>query len=141
LPPDTCSGFQANQTLVTQWIQNGFSGNLVLRSGGPTYVCRSSGSQGGALNNDINNNLAGKIIAMPVNDPNQQVDSTGAVCLPGGTCSVDKYAIIGFGSLQVNQAYSGQNALNACGNPPFAFQSKGNLRCLDTITVWRPTGP
>jgi hypothetical protein len=118
---------------VTQWLQYGFSGNLIMRNPGPTYVCRSSGSQGGALNQDINNFTAGSIVAMPVNDASKQVDSAGVVCLPGGTCSVDKYAIVGFGSLLINHAYSGQTALTNCGTPPFAYQSAGNLRCLDTI--------
>jgi Flp pilus assembly protein TadG len=133
LPAASCSGYQASQALVTQWMHYGFSGNLVLRNPGPTYVCRSSGSQGNALNNDINNFTAGKILAMPVNDPSRQVDSAGTLCPPGGTCSVDKYAIVGFGALEIHHAYSGQSALTNCGSPPFAYQNAGNLRCLDTI--------
>jgi hypothetical protein len=134
-PSSSCSGYQANQSIVSQWIQYGFSGNLVLSSPGPTYVCRGTGFQGGALNSDINNFAAGHIVAMPVNDPSKQVDSSGALCAPGATvnCTVDKYAIIGFASLQVVQVYTGQQALNTCPPPPFTPSGNGNLRCLDTM--------
>jgi len=134
-PSSSCSGYQASQSLVTQWIQNGFNGNLILRNPAPTYVCRSSGSQGNALNSDINNYLtgSGQLTFFPVNDPTRQVSSNGTVCPPGSSCSVDKYAIIGFGVLHVAHAWSGQQALANCGRPPFAYQSAGNLRCLDAI--------
>jgi Flp pilus assembly protein TadG len=137
-PSASCSGYQANQSLVGQWIANGFPTTLTLPSSGVAYVCRSGGFQGNALNNDINNDLVGdQFTLFPVNDPSRQVDRNGNLCPPGANCTVDKYAIIGFGVLHVLGAWSGQQALANCTPPPvpFPYQNAGSLRCLEAEWV------
>jgi Flp pilus assembly protein TadG len=131
----SCSGFHTSQSEFTNWVRNGYPRTLTLKVPAPTYVCDSSGSQGNALDNDINSQ-AGKLLIFPVNDQSQQVDKNGAVCLPtNNACNVDKYAIVGFAELQVGQVWKGQQALSNCGQPPFSYQSQGSLRCLSS--VWK----
>jgi hypothetical protein len=129
----TCPG-NANQELVTGWIRVGFPGTLMLRQPPPTYVCRASGFQGGALNQDINS-MAGRKLIFPINDSSQQVQASGALCRPGnvdGACTVHKYAIVAFGVMEVVQVWTGQQAQTKCNHPA---QSNGSLRCLEAI--WR----
>lgn len=134
-PTDSCAGYQStNQALVTEWIRLGFDGTLVLTDPGPTWVCRGPGSQGGALNNDINF-VEGEILFFPVNDPTQQVGIEGSSwaipCLPDTTCTVDKYAIVGLSAFQVVHAVSGGAAATLCNKP--MPHGAGDVRCLEVI--------
>jgi hypothetical protein len=128
----SCAG-NVSQSEVTQWLRVGFPGTLALRDPPPTYVCRGTGEQGNALNNDINSQ-AGKLVPFPVNDPQQQVQADGTLCLPGQSCSVSKYAIVGFGKLEIVHAYMGNAALNNCLNPPPGSRP-GSIRCL--VAKWK----
>jgi hypothetical protein len=132
-----CPG-NTSQSEFGTWVSQGYPGTLALRDPPPTYVCRASGFQGNALINDINA-ISGQIRPFPVNDPNQQVQSNGSPCPPGANCTVHKYAIIGFGALEIVRAYSGQQALNNCPPPPFPYTGRGSLRCL--VARWRGFQP
>jgi hypothetical protein len=124
----SCSG-NVNQSNVDTWIHTGFPGTLLLKSPPPTYVCRGSGFQGGALDNDVND-MAGKQLLFPVNDPNQQVDSAGNICKPGQSCTVDKYAIVSFGVLNISHVWTGQQAQTKCNHPA---GNNGSVRCLEAV--------
>jgi hypothetical protein len=129
----SCAG-NVNQSLVTEWVTNGYPGMLTLLEQPPTYVCRGSGFQGNALNNDVNS-ISGQIVPFPVNDPQQQVGPDGSLCRPDGvdgSCTVQKYAIVGYAMLEIVQVWTGQDAQLMCDHPS---QSNGSLRCLEA--VWR----
>ena len=126
-----CSG-NANQGQVSDWIANGYPNALLIDPGPHEYVCRGSGFQGGALNNDISAK-AGQIVWFPVNDPEQQVQSNGTVCRPNGVdgaCTVDKYAIVGFAALEIKAVWTGKDAQTVCEHPA---KDNGSLRCLETV--------
>jgi hypothetical protein len=139
-PGASCSG-NVSQSDVTNWITYGYPGSLSLADPPPTYVCRGNGFQGQALNNDIDCvavepvgdpsrcPTAGQPIPFPVNDPSMQVDSTGALCRPGMSCTVDKYAIVGFAMLAVVQVWKGNDAKAKCGQT--SSSGNGSLRCLE----------
>jgi len=133
---DSCTGYTASQTQVTEWIRQGYNGTVALNDPPPTYVCRHPGSQGEALNTDINS-VAGDILYFPVNDPQQQVGPDGALCRPDGvdgSCPVDKYAIVGFAKLEVVWAWKGKEAITNC-QYTGPISSPGSVRCLKAI--WR----
>jgi Flp pilus assembly protein TadG len=127
----SCTGnLSAND--VKQLIAGTMSaGTLSMREPPPTYACVSSGFQGNSLTNAIATNQ-GKLVVMPVNDAFQQVTSSGALCPPGSTCTVGKYAIIGFATLEIYDAAQGQQAKTLC---PGHTGNNGSVRCLDLI--WR----
>ena len=124
----TCPG-NVNQSDVTTWIRNGYPGALMLKDPPPTYVCRGSGFQGGALNQDIDS-MAGKELLFPVNDPMQQVQSGGALCQPGQNCTVEKYAIVSFGVMEIVKVWTGNDAQTKCNHPA---ANNGSIRCLEAI--------
>src|SRR5262245_12044952 len=129
----SCPG-NVNQQNVTTWIRNGFPGTLMLRQPPPTYVCRGSGFQGNALNQDINS-MVGRQLVFPVNDSSQQVQANGNLCRPGnvdGACTVHKYAIVSFGIMEIVQVWTGQTAQTKCQHPA---GNNGSIRCLEAI--WR----
>jgi hypothetical protein len=131
-----CGG-NVSQTDVGNWITNGYPGSLLIDPS-PEYVCRGSGFQGNALNNDIESQ-AGEILFFPVNDPQQQVQSGGTLCRPDGvdgSCSVQKYAMVGFAALEVVHVWTGQNAQAMCGQ---IAANNGSLRCLEA--VWQGFQP
>ena len=134
-PAAGCPG-NVNQSDVTTWVREGFPGVLELAQPPPTYVCRGSGFQGGALDQDVNF-MAGQKLIFPINDSSQQVQANGSLCRPGnvdGDCTVHKYAIIAFGVMEVVQVWSGTQAVTRCApaNPP---SNNGSIRCLEAI--WR----
>jgi len=129
----SCPG-NVNQSNVTTWIRNGYPTPLMLQQPPPTYVCRGSGFQGGALNQDINA-MAGQKLIFPINDSSQQVQSNGNLCRPGnidGSCTVHKYAIVAFGVMEIVQVWTGQQAQVKCNHPA---GNNGSIRCLEAI--WR----
>ncbi len=129
-------GSRVDQPDVTTWITQGYAGTLALKNPPPTYVCRGSGFQGGALNNDINS-MTGKELLFPVNDPNHQVDPAGNYCAPPppgqpATCTVDKYAIVGFAKLEIVETWTGSTAISKC-NYTGSVTGLGSVRCLEAI--------
>jgi len=137
-PWESCPG-NASQGQVSDWIYNGFPGTLMIDPpGGPVFVCRGAGFQGGALNNDISAQ-AGELLFFPVNDSNQQVQRGGALCRPDlldGPCTVYRYAIVGFGVLEVVNVWTGGQAQVKCNHQA---DNNGSLRCLEA--VWRGFQP
>lgn len=132
-----CGG-NVSQSDVGTWIAQGYPGSLLIDyPPGYEYVCRGSGFQGNALNNDINAQ-AGEILYFPVNDPSQQLGSGGSLCRPDaldpgnvdGDCSVQKYAMIGFARLQVATVWTGQDAQTKCNHPA---ANNGSLRCFEAV--------
>jgi Flp pilus assembly protein TadG len=129
-PAGPCGG-NVSQSDVSSWIALGYPGSLLIDPS-PEYVCRGNGFQGNALNNDVNAK-AGDVLFFPVNDPQQQVQSGGALCRPDGidgSCTVQKYAIVGFAALEVVRVWTGQQAQNQCGHPA---SNNGSIRCLDVV--------
>ena len=57
-------------------------------------------------------------VIMPVNDAFQQVQSNGTLCPPTTSCTVGKYAIIGFATLEIYAAAQGQAAKNCAPATP-----------------------
>ena len=138
-PSASCPG-NASQNEVTSWIYNGFPGSLLIDPPPHEYVCRGAGSQGGALNNDLNAQ-AGRILWFPVNNQNAQVQANGTLCGPDGVdgpCSVHKYAIVGFAALKIVAVTSGNAAKTMCNKQ---VQGNGNFRCLQTVWMgFQPGG-
>lgn len=133
---ESCSGAQVTPPLFEQWINEGYPDWLGLETM-PTYVCRGQGFES-AINQDINDLPDGTMLRFPVNDPQQQMGTTGGgqlvVCPPGANCTVDRYAIVGFGMLEVVQVWTGRSAVDMC-QPPVAPSGFGSIRCLEAI--WR----
>jgi len=126
------------------WIDSGYPGALLLDDPPPpppTYVCRDSGNFGGALDNTIEDAIArGDPLYFPVNDPQQQVDQGGNYCPPGSSgCIPSKYAIVGFGRLQLIALYKGNTAgaQQWCSEQ---FVRDANARCLVAQWVGYETG-
>jgi hypothetical protein len=139
-----CGG-NVSQSDVGTWIADGYPGSLLIDyPPGYEYVCRGSGFQGNALNNDVNAQ-AGQILFFPVNDPSQQLGTDGNLCRPDefdpgnvdGDCTVQKYAMIGFARLQVTQVWTGQDAQTMCNHPA---DNNGSLRCLEVVWMGFETG-
>ena len=131
-----CGG-NVSQSDVGDWITNGYPGSLLIDPS-PEYVCRGNGFQGNALNNDIESQ-AGEILFFPVNDPQQQVQSSGTLCRPDGvdgSCTVQKYAMVGFAALEVTHVWTGQDAQTMCDQ---IATNNGSLRCLEA--VWQGFQP
>ena len=93
----------------------------------PTYVCNVTGhatSDWQSLVDRMNcpaarriraGALPGMILLMPVNDCDKQVNKTGGI-VPCGSGTPDKFAIIGFTTLELNGVYKGNDPL-AIGSP------------------------
>lgn len=125
-----CGG-NVSQSDVGTWIGSGYPGTLLIDPPPVEYVCRGAGFQGNALNNDVNAE-AGQVLFFPVNDPSQQVDSNGNLCTPGMTCTVQKYAMVGFAALKVVHVWTGQEAIDRCGQ---IADNNGSVRCLQVKWV------
>jgi len=138
----SCGG-NVSQNDVGTWIDVGYPGSLLIDPPPFAYVCRGSGFQGNALNNDVNAE-AGQKLYFPVNDPSQQLGPNGALCRPDeldpqnvdGDCTVQKYAMIGFAVLEVVRVWTGQDAQDMCGQ---VSTNNGSLRCLHVL--WRGFQP
>jgi hypothetical protein len=85
-------------------IANG-SGQLSMDPSGDTYVCLVKG-QHVPVFGDIQA-LQGKTRLFPVNDPNGQIKSGGALC-PPPDCDPDMWDIIGFIQMEIVQVLRGQ---------------------------------
>lgn len=142
-PLGACGG-NVSQSDVGTWIDTGYPGSLLIDPPPVEYVCRGNGFQGNALNNDVNAE-AGQVLFFPVNDPSQQLQSNGTLCRPDsldpddldGDCSVQKYAIIGFASLEIVHVWTGQDAQTMCNHPA---DNNGSLRCLEAVWMGFQTG-
>ena len=136
-----------------QWMLRGFPLPLPIDSdfyGGVeddthTYVCRGQGNFGAALDNDIEDAIAaGDPVYFPVNRSETQIDPTpqdpiGVTCAPADYaatgCAVDKYDIIGFARLYIDEIYRGNTdeAQAACAHVP-GVERDANARCM--VTHW-----
>lgn len=110
------------------YIRFDYSQPLPLRDPGPTYVCASTG-HASANWSDLTSRMTGgyadwpgSSILMPVNDCDAQVDKNGAI-VPCGTATPDKFAIIGFTQLRIDQVLAGNDPA-AIGIPGVAAQSE-----------------
>jgi hypothetical protein len=115
------------------WMTYGYPGALFLADEGePTYVCADSGFYGGALNNVFDRGI-GQEFAFPVNDPNTQIDRSGAACPPD--CKPDKYNIVGFAYLKIEGVFKPSDAgwATYCSAVPPEY-STGSTRCL--VALW-----
>jgi len=119
LPGDSCSN--AGSSDRTDWIQNGFDGDqlVVNYPGGPTYVCTDSGisaSNWATLEGEI-----GEIKIFPMNDWDGAI--TGFPELYSGGGQIDKYNIIGYTALQIEDLLTVAEASGtsgSCNNVAFA---------------------
>jgi hypothetical protein len=133
------------------YILNNYGSALPLAQPGPTYVCSSTGH---ATDNwqDLNDRwhglgcdvapCPGPVILMPVNDCNQQVDKNGNV-VQCGTGTPDKFAIIGFTTLELTNVLKGNDPA-AIGSPGTAAQNGNcgnNGTALGTAGAGDPTLP
>jgi hypothetical protein len=145
MPPVHCNNSTPPQ--FEEWMLRGFPLPLPIDSdfyGGikddtHTYVCRGQGNFGAALDRDIEAAIReGDPIYFPVNRTATQIDADGNICAPADYaetgCAVDKYDIIGFAYLHIDQIYRGNEdeALTACAhvNP----EPDPNARCM--VTRW-----
>ncbi len=125
-----CNSYQASQSAVTTWIKNGYPGGLSLSNPPPTWVCASSGSQGGAFIGDITS-MIGKYLLFPVEDTPQRVCRSGSTWVPcTGANPIDKYAVIGLSIFKVANAAKGQQAKTMCGK---SGNGGGSTACIDII--------
>jgi Flp pilus assembly protein TadG len=109
------------------YILNDFGTDLTLAKPGPTYVCTMTGH---ATDNwqDLNDRMngvgcktspcPGPVVLMPVNDCDQQIDKNGTI-VPCGSGTPDKFAIIGFTTLELTQILNGNDtaAIGTLGTP------------------------
>jgi Flp pilus assembly protein TadG len=116
------SGGASNRS---DYILNNFGSDLVLAEPGPTYVCSSTGHASSNWQDlvDRMNGVGckaspcpGPVILMPVNDCNKQIDKSGNI-VPCGMGTPDKFAIIGFTTLELSNVYKG--------NDPAAYGTPG----------------
>jgi hypothetical protein len=112
------------------YILNNYKTDLTLAKPGPTYVCSMTGHATDNWQNlmDRMNGVGcstspcpGPVILMPVNDCDQQIDKNGNV-QPCGQGTPDKFAIIGFTTLQLTQILKGNDPA-AIGTPGIPTQT------------------
>jgi hypothetical protein len=127
-----------------EWMLTGYPGELPIDPDGTTYVCRGQGNFGNALTNDLEEAMEqGLLLYFPVNDPATQIDASGNVCPPflpevypeaDGSCTVDKYNIIGFVQMRITGVYKGNSdeAASFCDHVP-EFDADPNSRCLTLV--------
>lgn len=107
-----------------------------------TYVCRGQGNFGAALDHDIEAAACPIVgdpdcdpLYFPVNRYTTQIDSAGNVCGPAEftatNCAVDKYDIVGFARLYIQEIHRGNTdeALAACSHVPNITRD-ANARCM-----------
>ncbi len=129
----SCSGYQASQSTVGTWITQGYTGSLELADPAPTYVCASTGSQGGALVNDIDA-MIGKNLIFPVDDPAARVCTSGSSYVScNASTTVNKYAVIGLAVFEVADSAKGQAAQALCPGHPPVVGGGGDVRCIDVV--------
>jgi hypothetical protein len=142
LPPVHCNNSTPPQ--FEEWMLRGFPLPLPLDSDlygavpddTHTYVCRGQGNFGAALDKDIETAIAnGEPLYFPVNRQTTQIDPEGNVCGPAEYdetgCAVDKYDIIGFARLFIDDIHRGNTneALTACAHVP-GIEKDANARCM-----------
>jgi Putative Flp pilus-assembly TadE/G-like len=153
MPPVNCNNSTPPQ--FEAWMLEGFDLPLPIDSNfygaiagdTHTYVCRGQGNFGNALDTDIRAARdAGEPLYFPVNRPSTQIDSSGNVCAPADyaatNCAVDKYDIVGFARLYIDEIWGGGNerdeAVAACSHVP-GIEEDPNARCL--VARWEGYTP
>jgi Putative Flp pilus-assembly TadE/G-like len=89
----------------SRWIHGDVEG-LSLNYPDPTYVCTASGHAAANFSDLVD--ILGQFRAFPANDPSGQVDSNGNYC-PVPDCTPDKYDIVGFTILRMDQVLHGDD--------------------------------
>jgi Flp pilus assembly protein TadG len=79
------------------WISNGYPSLLAMADPGPTYVCADSGAGDPQWTKSLADQ-AGKVKLFPVSDQSRQIVVSG---------KVDKYAVVGFAALQIDEVLKG----------------------------------
>ncbi|MGI8616178.1 MAG: pilus assembly protein TadG-related protein [Actinomycetota bacterium] len=153
MPPVNCNNSTPPQ--FEEWMLEGFELPLPIDSSfygaiegdTHTYVCRGQGHFGNALDTDIQAARdAGEPLYFPVNRPSTQIDSSGSVCAPADyaatNCAVDKYDIVGFARLYIEEIWGGGNerdeAVAACSHVS-GIEQDPNARCL--VARWEGYTP
>ena len=128
------------------WILHDSPTELALKDPSPTYVCNVTGhasSNWQDLNDRMNcaagssygdgSLCPGNLLLMPVNDCAKQVDKNGVI-VPCGTGTPDKYAIIGFTTLELTAVYRGDDpaAIGTAGSPAASGTCTSQQLGLDT---------
>jgi hypothetical protein len=112
---------------IGDWIVDGYPDVLSIRPL-PTYVCLMPGARAGNWQNDLESQI-GETKLFPVNDENRQVTSSGAICTAAqqaaGTCVVDKYFIVAFANLRIQDVLRGNDPA-AIGTPGAAGHCRTN---------------
>ena len=113
------------------YILNNYGSEVLLADPGPTYVCVTTGHRDNSWQDALQDRLdgvgcdtspcPGPVILMPVNDCAKQVDKNGNVT-PCGSGTPDKFAIVGFVTLELSGIYKG-NDPRAIGTPGTPAQS------------------
>jgi Flp pilus assembly protein TadG len=135
------------------WILHDSPTAMPLKDPGPTYVCNVTGNAdsnwqdltdryqcpAGSTYSD-GKVCPGDILLMPVNDCAKQVDRTGGIVLCGSG-TPDKYAIIGFSSLQLTHVYKGNDplAIGTLGTPSQTGDCGNNGKALGASGAGDPT--
>ncbi len=153
MPPVNCNNPTPPQ--FEEWMLEGFELPLPIDSSfygaiegdTHTYVCRGQGHFGNALDTDIRAARdAGEPLYFPVNRTSSQIDAGGSVCAPADyaatNCAVDKYDIVGFARLYIEEIWGGGNerdeAVAACSHVP-GIKEDPNARCL--VARWEGYTP
>jgi hypothetical protein len=103
----------------------------------PTFVCTVSGLASSNVA-DLRTQI-GKYKVFPINDgkgvlaPPGQVDKNGNYCPPGTSCTPDKYDIVGFTVLRLDDVLRGDD--------PAAYGSPGTTGSCSAIHSFTKTGP
>ncbi|MBI4730364.1 MAG: hypothetical protein HY775_12845 [Acidobacteria bacterium] len=95
-PDASCPAPGASQ--MRDWIENE-SASVVLSPVPPTYVCVTSGHQTQTWFDALASRIGGALDYFPINDPPQMVQTSGK----------EKYAIIGFTTLQIEAVLKGND--------------------------------
>jgi len=158
---NVCSNIGASTR--QDWILHNSPTELPLEDPGPTYVCTVTGHASSNWQDLVDRYTCpagstysdgkvcpGDILLMPVNDCGAQVNSTGGIVLCG-TGTPDKYAIIGFTTLQLTAVYKGNDPAaigspgtnpmyGTCNGAPLALSSGGTrqLNALATTSCGAP---
>lgn len=125
-PTDACNAFQfSGESDISNWTMNGFGQDLALKDPPPTYVCDVSGVKvfSSLVSHPENFFQPGDVKVFPVNNAEQQV-------MKGDL--IDKYAIVAFASLKIEQVLRGKAGAEACEMGRYTGQ--GDAFCL--VTTW-----
>ena len=119
---------------IRDWIQNGYPSPLLLKQPPPTFVCIGTGTSERPGQPDQRHRRRDR----PV--PGQRPGPAGCLqrppCPPPSTsCTLHKYAIVGFAKLKIIQLYDNRNKKSEWNQYCSMFVQNSNARCL--VTQWQ----